>query len=100
MITGGDMETPIAAEHRLFQACPIADIPFDAFVIDACQAARIASGSEQAFDTMAARDQFVDQVCSDKAGSPGDKAFHQHAILNFRGWSSNEIDLWVESRTK
>src|SRR5262245_2493333 len=93
MITGGDMETPIAPKHRLFQASTITEVSFDALVIDARQAACIASAPQQGFDTMAASDQFVDQVCSDKARGAGDKAFHQRAIFGFCGWSSNEIDL-------
>jgi hypothetical protein len=76
VIAGGYVKTPVRTLDRGFQHSGIVYIAFDALDIRALQPAQVTAGAHEHFNAMTARDQFVREVCADKAGCAGDEAIH------------------------
>ena len=76
VVTCRHMETPITTLEFTFQQIAVENIASHPLIFCAGQTARIGARSQQRFDAMSARAEFVDQVRSDEAGGSGDKTFH------------------------
>src|SRR6185503_4078079 len=76
VVTGGDMETPVATAHRAREAVAVRDIAGDALHFSAGQAASVGIRTEQRLDAMATGIEFVNEVRADETRGAGDKTIH------------------------
>ena len=81
MIARRDVETPVAVAQRRDPFLRVAQIAGDALELGAFQSAQITFRPEQRFDVMAARNQFVDEVRSDKSRRAGDETEHDRMVF-------------------
>ena len=77
MVTGCNVETPLAAPHRGFERVAVAQVADGALEFDVGQTLQIASRPEQRFHPVTARDQFMHKVRPDKARRAGDETIHK-----------------------
>ena len=76
MITGGDMKTPIAAPHRLFQNRGLGDITLHPFKFQPLQPAQIAARTQECLEAMSARRQLARQIGAHESRSSRKETFH------------------------
>ena len=100
VITGRNMETPIAPAHRLDQQRAVADIPLEALDLSAPQTARVAPSSHQHFNPVPATHQFLDEIPADKTRRASDKAIHDQTRADNSGFSrGNRSENFPPTRT-
>jgi hypothetical protein len=76
MVTCGDVKTPLAAAHGLFQWRTTGNIALEAFVIHPCNPAQVAARTEKDGDPVILRSQLPHQISPDKSRGARDEAFH------------------------
>ncbi|MDB6017247.1 MAG: Tetratricopeptide 2 repeat protein [Pedosphaera sp.] len=93
MITGGDVEAPIAATQRGSEGRAVKDVASDALEVGAGETAEIAGGAEESLDAMTASEEFVDEIGTNETGGAGDETIHIRKELSMNEYENTRINL-------